>query len=230
VIEKELIKKIQKLKEIEPRKDWVLLTKSQILGKEKIELTPFFIVLILVMIGFSLNWARVSLPGDFLYPVKKAVENSQIPFSSEEKRPKLHLELANKRLEDLNKITQENRVRNLAPAISEFQANISEAAKNLAKVSTATSSDSVLLREIVSETQKLEENKEKIEARGVVVGETKEWDDALGLLVERELEALRVQSLTEDQEDILEKAQMDFEAGNYSQALEKILLFSYPQE
>ncbi|TSC53743.1 MAG: hypothetical protein LiPW31_313 [Microgenomates group bacterium LiPW_31] len=33
--EKELISKIQELRQIKPRKDWVVLTKTQILGEQR---------------------------------------------------------------------------------------------------------------------------------------------------------------------------------------------------
>jgi len=43
MIETEIIKKLQGLKEIKPNRNWVSLTKSQILGVEKPTLNPFLI-------------------------------------------------------------------------------------------------------------------------------------------------------------------------------------------
>ncbi len=228
--EKELIAKIRELRQIKPNKDWVILTKSQILGQEpKMDLSLFFrrsvwasltlfIILFLVFII-----AQNSLPGDLLYPIKKITERSQAVFVSEDEMPKVQLELANKRLEELTKIAETNQVKKLAPAINEFQASISEAAK---KIATAKKPD---LKEITKETKKIEEGKQKVEALGIVIGETEELDNTLASIVEREIKELEGRSLTEAQEEILAQAKENFEAGNYSQAMEKILILSYPQ-
>lgn len=225
--EKELIKKIQLLKKIKPRKDWVVLTKTQILGEEKaysisgIELLRFrpvyagllFIFIILGLFGVSLS----SLPGEPLYSVKKIAEQSQALFVSEEKLPSYTLEMANKRLEELTKIAKANEVKKLAPAFSEFQAEVSEAAKVLQK------SEKVNVKEIVEKTKKLEQNKEIVEYILATKIETKELDNALSSLVEREINDLESSILTEEQANLLIEAKAAFEEGNYNLALEKIL-------
>ena len=229
--EKELIGKIRELRQIKPNRDWVVLTKSQILGEEKkytslflflfpvLKLRPVYAGLIVVFIlvglfGFSQN----SLPGDLLYPVKKITEKSQAVFVSEEELPKYNLEIANKRLEELNQIAQTNQVKKLAPAISEFQANISEAAKSLAKVKGQD------VEKIVAQTKKLEENKKKVEEVLATKIETEELDNALAQIVESQIKDLEGRTLTEKQEALLAQAKEDFEAGNYSDALIKILI------
>lgn len=224
--EADLVKKIQELKKIRPRKDWAVLTKSQILGEEpKILFFPFFkpalatVTTLGILFGiFSL--AQNSLPGDILYQIKKIAEKSQAVFVSEEELPKYNLEIANKRLEELTKIAQTNQVQKMAPAIEEFQANVSETAKNLVKVKKVD-------EEIVENTKKLEENKEKVEKVLATKIETKEYDQALAQLVESQIKDLEGRTLTEVQQELLEEAKEDFEAGNYSQALEKILILSY---
>jgi len=230
VTEKELIGKIGELRQIRPRKDWVVLTKSQILGEEpKVLFFPFFKPVLATVTAFGIllgifSLAQNSLPGDILYPIKKITEKSQAVFVSETEKPQLNLELVNKRLEELTKIAQTNQVKKLAPAISEFQAKASEAAENLVKVKEPD------VEKIVAQTKKLEENKQKVEALGVVLGETEKLDNALAQLVEREIKELESQSLSEVQQEILEGAKEDFKIGDYNQALEKILLLSYPQE
>jgi hypothetical protein len=224
--EADLVKRIQELKKIRPRKDWVVLTKSQILGQEpKILFFPFFkpalatVTTLGILFGvFSL--AQNSLPGDVLYQIKKITEKSQAVFVSEEELPKYNLEIANKRLEELTKIAQTNQVQKMAPAIEEFQANVSETAKNLAKVKKVD-------EEIVENTRKLEENKEKVEKVLATKIETAEYDRALAQLVESQIEDLEGGTLTEVQQEILKEAKEDFETGNCSQALEKILILSY---
>ena len=238
--EKELIFKIRELRQIKPRKDWVLLTKSQILSEQRDRVSlldcdrgrasifSFFKGLVfqprmayafLIILGFfisAFSFAQNSLPGDFLYPIKKITERSQAVFVSEENKPKAQLELANKRLEELTKIAEQNQVPKLAPAINEFQKSAALAAKNLKRPQKIT-------KEVVDETKKLLENKEKAEALGVVIGEMKELDDALAALVESQIKDLEKRSLTEEQKEILETAKENLEEGNLNQSLEKIL-------
>jgi len=221
--EKELIGKIRELRQIQPKKDWVILTKSQILGDVEVSPKPFLffrpayagLIGLIVIFGlFAL--VQNSLPGDFLYPIRKITEESQAFFLSEEERPAFQLKLANERLEDLTKVP----AKNLSPALNEFQTQISQAAKKIAKTKNPD------VKEIIEETKKFQENREKIEALGIVVGETEELKNALAKLVEREIRDLENRTLTEEQKEILFLAKENFEAGNYSQALEKLLILS----
>jgi len=208
------------------------LTKSQILGEEKkytslflfpvLKLRPVYAGLITVLILFGLiGVSRNSLPGDPLYPIKKITEKSQAVFVSEEEKPAFQLKLANQRLEDLTKIP----AKNLAPTINEFQANISQAAKSLAKMD-ATTSDPVVIKKIVAETKKLEKQKQKVESLGVVIeGEgTEEFSQALANMVGNLIEDLKTRTLTEEKEKILEEMEKLFEEGKYSEALEFYLI------
>lgn len=241
--EVELIRKIQELKKIKPRKDWVVLAKREILGQPPTTFREFswlsifspkkwwgvfpyqyrLVLASLIFLGIlitgALSFAQNALPGDLLYSLKRITEKSQAVFVSEEEKPKAQLELANKRLEELTKIAEQNQTQRLAPAINEFQASVSQVAKDLKKPKKLT-------KEIIDQTKKLEENKEKVEALGVVVGETEELENALSQLVEREIKDLEKRTLTEEQQEILEKTKEDFEAGNYSEALIKILNLS----
>jgi len=226
VTEKELIGKIRELRQIKPRKDWVLLTKTQILGQEetpKFELFPFFrpayagLFFLLLLVGL-IELAQAALPGDPLYSLKRITEKAQAVFVSEEERPNLNFELANKRLEELNQIAQKNEVKELAPAITEFQVNVSKVAKNLAGARVD--------KEMVAQTVKLKKTKEEVEKVLATKIETEEYDVALAQLVENQIKDLEGRTLTEEQMKILEEAKKDFEAGNYSEALVKILILS----
>ena len=150
--EKDLIKQLKGLKEIKPRKDWVLLTKSQILsepGREletkisvfhwKLAFAPMISVFIVIgLFGF----ANTTVPGDFLFPFKKAAEIAQVGLSSGAEKSGVHLKLANRRLEELSSIAEVNKVRSLAPTIKEFQDNMTEAVNGLSQM------DSLNLKEL----------------------------------------------------------------------------------
>jgi len=245
--EKNLIKKIQTLKQIEPDKDWVALTRRQIIGFEDIQIRPSFAdrvlevfqvlpgfsyklalatLAVIVALGGTIGFSQAALPGDLLYPVRKLVDKTGYLLVSKNNQPKLGLEIANKRLDELTMIAQNNQGRNLAPAINEFRQSMVEAADKLKIVDGSPK----ITKEIVDQTEKLRENKEKVEAMGVVVGETKELNQVLSQLVEREIKDLENRSLTEEQIGFLAQVKQDFQDGNYEKALEGILILSYSQE
>jgi len=227
IAEKQLIAKIRKLSQIKPKRDWVSLTKQEILGPDlgftffpylKPALAGFLTIFILFG---AFDLVKHSLPGDILYTIRKAVHKSQAVFMTEQEKPAYQLKLANDRLEDLTNVP----VKNLAPTIYEFQANISEAARNLANID-ATVTDPVAIKKIVEETKKLEENKQKVESLGVVIGEegTQELTNALSRVVSNLIKDLGDRTLTEDQEKILAKMQELFSQAQYSQVLELYLI------
>jgi len=232
--EKTLIGKIEILRQIRPRKNWVILTKKRILGEER-TLAGLFLdslrvfqglffqyklalasLILLFILGGTFAFAQKSLPGEPLFVIKKMTEKTRAVFVSEKERPKVQLELANKRLEDLAKIAETNDVRKLAPAIDEFQANVSEAAKNLTKAKTVG-------KDIILQTQELEKNKEKIEKTLATQIGTEELENVYKDLAEQQIKDLENSSLTESQEKILEEAKEYFEAGDYSNSLIKTI-------
>jgi hypothetical protein len=239
--EKDLVKKLNLLKEIKPEQDWVVLTKRQFirevrnpsLAEQILEVFRIFpnlsfqykpALVSLVCLGLltgTFGLSQVALPGDPFYPIKKMTEKAGNFFVSKDNLPKVNLELANKRLDELTQVAKNNQVRNLAPAINEFQASISQVAKDL-------NDSPKLTKELVKGTEKLKENREKVVAMGVAVGETEELNQVLSQLVERELKDLESRSLTDAQAKLLQTAKEDYQAGNVSQALEKIILLSYP--
>ena len=237
MLEKELIVKLKALKDIKPRQDWVVSVKTQLLGRElasreqfsasfwsMFEWKPFAVtavgaLVVLLVFVFS----QRALPGDPLFAIKKAAEQGQNVFVAGPAKSQFNLELANKRLKDLVAIAKSNQGRKLAPAISEFQANVKEAAKDLANVSS-TSSDKVAMQKIVEQTKKLAENRQKIEAMGIVLGDTEEFDTAISKLVEREIKEMENNDLTDNQPQAVSEIRDILNKGDYSQALEKLLL------
>ena len=225
--EKQLISKLQELRQIKPSNDWVVFTKEQVFGKEKTRPEFSFISFIkeiqkgerfvfqhkpafafalslLILIGVF-GFAQNSVPGDSLFSLKKITEKSQAVFVSERNQAKYDLEMAGKRLDDLFKIAEENEVKNLAPAINEYQESISKAVESLAK---AENSD------IIEEIANIEQKVKTLGILGIEIGNIQE--EIYKIYVEREMNDL--------EGEILEQVQQDYEAGDYYDALEKILL------
>ncbi|KPJ70757.1 hypothetical protein AMJ51_01035 [Microgenomates bacterium DG_75] len=242
--EKELIGKLRELRQIRPSKDWVVLTKSQILGEEEpaVEVRFFhFPVLRMAYAGLAVvfvlfgtfAFSQNSLPGGLLYPIKKISEKAQAVFVSETEKPQASLELANKRLEELTKIAESNQVQNLAPAINEFQASVSEVARNLSRID-ATSSDPVVVKGFVDQAKKIGEKAQEVKSLGVVIEEEEleELEEAssklelelLVSLLENMISDLENRTLTEKQEEILSQMKELVEEEKYSEALDLLFI------
>ena len=244
----QLVRQLKSLRELKPSDNWVSFTKERIFAAEpepmglRVGLLSFFpvfryklalapIISVLVLIGLF-GFTQKTVPGDFLFSVKKMTENAQVTFSSDVEKPKTQLKLANRRLEELSRIAENNQVRNLDPAIKEFQSNILQATKDLAAFDiNVTSSDPSAIRELVAETKKLAENKEKVEAAlGAIIGDTNELDNAI-LQLEKQTAAyliadLEKRTLQESDALLLSQARDDFNAGNFATSLEKIWILS----
>ena len=246
--EKQLIAKIKKLKQIKPQEDWVYFTKNQILNEtlDQRSLAPekgakllnfieeirrgerfvfrhkpafAFLTVLAIFIGLF-GFTQNSVPGDSLFALKKIAEQSQAVFISQKDQPKHNLEIANKRLDDLFKIAEENEVANLASAINEYQETVSKAAESLARA------DEPDIKEIAKVIKEFEEKKEIIKSLGIEIGEAEELNNVLAKIVETEIIELEDRELTLEQEEVLIKIKQDYEQGNYPQALEDILLFN----
>ena len=238
--EKELIAKIKELRQIKPRKDWVVLVKERILSEEpdlargrasvgfKEMLTGLRFILghklafstltaILVLIGVF-GFAQGSLPGDFLYSVKKVAEGTETLFTPPAEQLQRNLEIANKRLDELTKIAQTNSVKNLAPAINEVQASVSKAAKNLKEIEP----DTIIISE-VKEIKEIEEKTIKIRSLGIEIGGNEEFDSALVERIKNIVDGLEAETLTEEQVEILKEVKEKIEEEKYAEAWEKIL-------
>jgi hypothetical protein len=218
--EREVIEKIKVLKQIKPEKKWVFLTKEKILGKEPIFfpfLRPAFAGLLFILILFGLSFT--SLPGEPFYLIKKIIERGQTVFVPEEEKPKLELELANKRLEELSKIAERNDVKKLAPAINEAKESVAQATKNLVKSKKVD-------REIAKKTLELEKKKQEVEkVLGTKITE-EGTEDPTKLVAKYLIEDFENRTLTEDQKQILEKAKEYFENGDFAKVLELLLLIN----
>lgn len=266
--ETELLKHLKELKQIKPNSEWVALTKSRIfIGAENLEFVqpsvrpaamslrnmlsvfnifhPSWRPIAAPIISFAVlfgifSFAQVTVPGDLLYPIKRAAEATQINLAAEDQKPKIHLEFANKRLEESISIAQSGKIKTLnQSAITEFQANINEAAKNLSSIKEPQNHPGIV-KDVIVQAKKIKENKARLEA---VLADTDDGklvqldqldqlvqlDNALAELTEKEIQALEKRILTEEQENDFADIKKDYEAGDYGSALEKLLLINNNQ-
>lgn len=238
--EKQLIEKLQTLKQIKPKSDWAILAKNRILSEDIFisnrvkgvgiwkEINFIFnhkyafatLIAMFAIMG-TFGFALKSTPGDTLFALKKAMEESQGVFVSESEKQKFELEQANKRLEDLVKIASNKDSRKLAPAIDEYKATVSEVAKNL-----AGEKDNEKIKELVAEVKKLENKEKEITSLGVELGENPDKDIVLVQLIAKQVMNLEAEKLNEEQKEILSEIKSDCEEGKFVEALEKILVIN----
>lgn len=239
MIEAEIIKKLQGLKEIKPNRNWVSLTKSQILGVEKPTLNPFLIFkpayagLVVVFILFGVfGVAQSSLPGDLLFPIKKITEKGRAVFISEAEKPNFQLKLTSERLDDLSKIAQANQVERLSFALKEFSATKAEAEKEVSNsIKNKSEEEAVkIAKKVALEIKEINEKEGEVLA-SLGLEPTKEGagestaKTIVGILINDAAHS----SLTEEQEDDLAKIIEYYENNNYQGALELYLTGSLNQ-
>jgi len=227
----ELIGKIRELRQIKPRKDWVLLAKTQILGQEetpKFELFPFFKpayagLFFLLLLAGLIEFSQGALPGDPLYSLKRITEKAQAVFVSKEEQPKLQLELTSKRLEELNKVADANRVKRLAPALNEFQKTKIVAKKEiLDSIKNKSEKEAIkVVKEVAPELNKINEKQNKVYL-DLGIGESREESDQTTekAVVEILINDAKNSTLTEEQKTDLAKVEEYYKSGDFQEAFQ----------
>jgi uncharacterized protein (DUF885 family) len=118
------------------------------------------------LIVFGGPWLTImasqsSLPGDLLYSVKKITEQVQMQVASQENKAQIQVDLAYRRLEELNKITadsfsnQEKQAKT-KEIISDFKGNLNNISQNLGKV------DKSKAMALAEKTEKIEKNLDQV--------------------------------------------------------------------
>ena len=159
-----VVKKIKSLKRIRPDSSWLLDQKSFLLSEisrdEKKERKPslvlplfnfnvlkilkpsFAVALVIIILITSLatvgviNVAQNSLPGDFLYPVKTALEQTRLTFTpGQENKTKLSIKLATERIDEFTQIINEpEKKKDVEKTIKSFTAQIVSIHENVDKL------------------------------------------------------------------------------------------------
>ena len=161
--EKDIIQKLQSLKQIKPNRDWanwlkanILQTKPQnsLYNKPRIKLAVFSFIskyqktLVPSLLAFffvcSFAFAQTTLPGSVLYPIKTLTQNAKIHFASENTKPVVRLNVAKAKMEDLGKVeNHEKEIIAIAKDIGKDLEIIPQEIKNINKkqIALAVSKD-----------------------------------------------------------------------------------------
>lgn len=219
--ETELINELQKLRKIQPRKDWIVFTKTKILGDTP-RVSPFVffrpafagaLALGLLMGLFFIS--QNALPGELLYPVKKLSEKTQKIFVSKENRPEFQLKLTEKRLTELQEIVEKNDTRKLSSALSELNASKDNAKKEISKIQNNPN----LVERIAPMAQKNDETEKQIRA-SIGIGNEEEKEPGVKIIVESLIKNRKGSILTDEQKSDLEKVEEYYENEQYQKAFE----------
>jgi len=248
--EKELIAKLSLLKEIKPRKEWVVLMRQRIVGVDPwpsqlvlqkgrfwdtvegigkwmaryAERPAFVIPVLACVVAGAAVWQSTfeSLPGDMLYPLRAAAEQVPLRFSAEEEKPFQQFVLAQQRLADLKVVAERNKVKNLPSAIQEFEANASRISEGFLQIVENQPEKALQASRQVVQLQKEKSEVEKILGTKIGEEQDKELENATKRLVEYELGYLETRFLTQEQKKLFEEAKTLAEKEDYAAALETI--------
>jgi len=242
--EKELISKLQTLKEIKPRQEWVVFAKREILGGNKIavkasikdrflgvldflpvltykrKLAYSFATLLLIMVGMF-GFAQYTKPGDLLFSVKKATEQSQAALSGQ---TNLRQDVANlgNRINDLAQVTKEGRAANISSAIEEVRQSASKVTESL---NGSVIEDPQSVKELANEVQQIKQLQTLTDLTGI--SEIKSLSTAVAArVVQNEITSLEKTTLTDEQQKILKEVKDLYDKGEYDTALEIISTIS----
>ncbi len=228
--ENQFISKLKELKQIKPNQDWVFLTKNQILGQgdfvkpvsessiisvfqtffQARHFKPAFAVITAVLLLF------IGIAG-FFHLTEEQIEIAEVPEAPVEIFVEAEqAEMIILALEGLQ--TEVNRATETLKKIEEPQ-KILEARNEV--VSTIKA-----IREVIAEVEKLETKQDQILANIIkgVDGFENTLDRSEANFAINLIEFLETRTLTDAQQEILEKAQQAYIEGNYAEALEKSMM------
>ncbi len=180
--DKELIKQLKRLDKIQPSRHWLALLRRNLSAQIDFEmvkegksgfnfgwlpqLQPIALAVSLTLIlvfgpWLTLKASEPSLPGELLYAVKRAGEDIQKTIASQESKTKLEVEFANRRLEELAKITgdsfsPEEKTEKTKQVMIDFKDNLAGFSQHVKGISSKE--EAVI---VAKKTKELKENLDK---------------------------------------------------------------------
>ncbi len=241
--EKELIQKLQELRQIKPRKDWVFSLKKEIIGssfagvsaeKEQpkfgSQILSVFNVISKAVSHRKLAYATVTafvflvamVGGLFLINPSSNNNKFETELLTAALQSKQSLEIANQKLEKLAEIVQNHEIID-EKTIQDVKQTIVEASKTITKEIVENPK---ALKEIVGSVKQIDSTKKNLETLGIIVDPDYQLNNVLQPLVLNEIESLEKASLDESQQITLKEIKGLYDEGQYADALEKILLIT----
>jgi len=213
--DRELIKNLKKLDKIQPSKHWLVLLRRNLIARVDYDIererserfgflfgwlgsfqsTALAVSLVSIFVfgpWLAIKAAENSLPGDLLYSVKKASEDVQKTVANSEEKPRLQVEFASRRLEELSRVNQDiddssEKTEKSKEIIIDFRDNLASVSQQIKDIS---SKDKAVI--VAKETMKLSENlaKAKSEASSEVKDDIAEAEKSIEKINEEILTVL----------------------------------------
>ena len=244
--DKELINQIRKLQEIKPNSDWSASLRAQMVGHEEVGqkqsiLSVFGNMLfqyriaiaslaIFTMVGGTVALAQNALPGEPLYAVKRVTEKGMAMVNGNDKIAAANLELAAKRLAEIDLISQKNMVKNLPVAFKEYRNAKSEAKKEVAQQIAKDSKNAAkIIKDAAVAMKDIDEKEKQVYGALGVEQNASTTDDGTDTASDKAIVGSLVASLegndnlSDDQLKDLEAVKALYESENYRQALDLYL-------
>jgi hypothetical protein len=126
-------------------------------GKRKLAISTLAAILLVVVVLFggasaTAYASQSALPGDALYPLKTSLEQTQITLANDAyNQAKLHLEFAQRRLDEIKELLAQGRTNDVEFAANEFEHYIQEAMQAAQIVQTADPERGAELNKLVSQ-------------------------------------------------------------------------------
>ncbi len=226
--DKELISKIKKLRDIKPNPNWVNFAEEKLndrigLKEEKygflnwlIEPHPMALVAFSLMfiIGgpwLTLKTAESSLPGEFLYSVKKIGESIQTKVVSEKEQIELQVDFASRRIEELTKVNGNilfsedlNKEEKAKEALNGLKQNLTSISAHLDKIEADEEKKVAIVKEAQQIKEELSKNKENssAEMQNDLI-EAEELNNQILSILTKDKEEKEEESATSTQETII---------------------------
>lgn len=205
ITDKKLISGLKELKNIQPSKSWIILTKKQIMDSEDIteETQGTFSILaslikelqrgerflfnhklafcsvLTIIVFFGLfGFAQNSVPGDSLFVIKRMAEKSQSVFIKD--KIAYNFDIANKRLDDLTKIAETNSVDKLSSAIVEYNEAVSRATEEF--VQSKERKEVAIEVKVKDEIKKLKDKEDTLRIYGIEIDSNESLDGTLAII------------------------------------------------
>ncbi len=239
----ELISQIRKLREIKPDSAWSASVRTQIVGQDMVGqkksiLSVFGAALsqyrisfaslaVFLMAGGTVAIAQNSLPGDSLYAVKRATERGLALIEGKGNVASANLDLAAKRLAEIDLISQKNLGQKIPAALEEYKNAKSAAKKEVAaQIAQNPENAAQIVKNAVVAMKDINDKERQIYgALGVEQNATSTGDvsDSASdkAIIGSLIDSLRNNTgLSEDQLKDLEKVMAQYNNENYRQALD----------
>jgi len=242
--EKEIIAKLQLLREIKPEKEWVVATRKKIIPQRRQSMWEVFSYLgskvfrpelrpAFAMGVFLATIMSIALFG--LFNINKTQApvislNPNVNFND----PAQYLDLAEKKIQEIEKIAQNDGDGRIIGILQDTQTAIEKAAKSLPPKPENPEKTKEIVKKVAEINKKAQEIKQELGVEidsSVLTSKTEEMikngiEDTAQELARIQIQMLENSSLTEKQQELFQEAKTLYNQGKYQEALEKILILT----